>query len=286
MQKRKAFFNLIVVILGNILYAAGVVFFIIPSGLITGGTTGIAISLNHYFGLPVAYCVLAFNLLMFILGFFILGRKFALTTLLSTLCYPLALGLLQRYASGYLLTDDIFLSTLFGGICIGVSIALVIRAGASTGGVDIPPLILNKHLRIPVSVSLYIADCIILLFQAFFNDRDKILYGIVLVIIYSVVLDKLLTFGTNKIQIKVISRKINQIKEAIITDVDRGTTLIHGKTGYLEEDTYILLSVISNRELVKVERIVHEIDKEAFVIISRVNEVKGKGFSISKEHLR
>ncbi len=286
MQKRKAFFNLIVVIFGNLLYAAGVVFFIIPSGLITGGTTGIAISLNHYFGLPVVYCVLAFNLLMFILGFFILGRKFALTTLLSTLCYPLALGLLQRYASGYLLTDDIFLSTLFGGICIGVSIALVIRAGASTGGVDIPPLILNKYLRIPVSVSLYIADCIILLFQAFFNDRDKILYGIVLVIIYSVVLDKLLTFGTNKIQIKVISRKINQIKEAIITDVDRGTTLIHGKTGYLEEDTYILLSVISNRELVKVERIVHEIDKEAFVIISRVNEVKGKGFSISKEHLR
>lgn len=286
MKERRILFEILVIIFGNFLYAAGVVLFIMPSGLITGGTTGIAIGINHYFGLPVSYFVFTFNVLMFILGLIILGKKFALTTLISTFCYPIALELLHKLAGNYIVTDDIFLCTLFGGICIGASIALVIRVGASTGGMDIPPLILNKYFRIPVSVSLYIADCVILVFQAVFNDKEKILYGIVLVLAYSVILDKLLMLGTNKMQIKVVSEKAAAIKEAIILEIDRGVTLLHGRTGYLEKETDILLSVVSNRELFKVEKLVHEIDEDAFVMISRVSEVRGRGFSVGKKYLK
>lgn len=274
------------VLLGNVLYAAGVVLFIIPSGLITGGTTGIAICINKLTGLPVSYFVLSFNICMFLLGLALLGRRFALTTLISTFCYPVALGLMQKVVGDYVLTDDIFLCTLFGGICIGASIALVIRAGASTGGMDIPPLILNKYYRLPVSITLYVADCFILAAQALFNDREKILYGIVLVLAYSIILDKLLLFGTNKMQIKVVSDRILEIKEAIICEIDRGVTLLHGTTGYLEKETDILLSVVSNRELSKVEKLVHKIDEDAFVMISRVSEVRGRGFSEGKKYLK
>lgn len=285
MKGLKFLYNIPVIILGNLLYAAGVVFFILPSGLITGGTTGIAISVNHFIGLPISYFVFGFNVIMFLLGLFILGKNFALTTLISTFCYPLALNLLQNMVGEYRLTDDIFLCTLFGGICIGASIAAVIRVGASTGGMDIPPLILNKYTHVPVSVSLYIADCIILTLQAAFSEKEKILYGIVLVLVYSIVLDKLLMLGTNKMQLKIVSTKTQEIKEAIISEVDRGVTLLHGKTGYLEQETDILLSVVSNRELYKVEKLVRQIDEDAFVMISRVSEVSGRGFNVEKKYL-
>ena len=285
MNKRRIVFEILTIIFGNFLYAAGVVFFIIPSGLITGGTTGIAICINQFIGLPVPYFVFGFNVLMFVLGFLILGRKFAFTTLISTFCYPIALELLHRIAGEYVVTDDIFLCTLFGGICIGSSIALVIRVGASTGGMDIPPLILHKYFRIPVSISLYIADCVILALQAVFNDKEKVLYGIVLVLAYSIILDKLLMLGTNKMQIKVVSDRSKEIKDAIISEIDRGVTLLHGRTGYLDKEMDILLSVVSNREISKVEKLVHEIDEDAFVMISRVSEVRGRGFSAGKKYL-
>jgi uncharacterized membrane-anchored protein YitT (DUF2179 family) len=130
-----------------------------------------------------------------------------------------------------------------------------------------------------------VADCIILATQIVFNEREKVLYGIVLVLSYSIILDKLLMLGTNKIQIKVVSNRILEIKNAIISEFDRGVTLLHSKTGYLEKEMEILLSVISNRELPKVEKLIHEIDKEAFVIINRVSEVRGRGFSIGKKYL-
>ena len=285
MKKRRIIFEILIIIFGNFLYATGVVFFIMPTGLITGGTTGIAIFINHYIGLPVSYFVLGFNVCMFLLGLLILGKKFAFTTLISTFCYPIALELLRKIAGDYVLTNDIFLCTLFGGICIGTSIALVIRVGASTGGIDIPSLILRKHLHVPVSVSLYVADCVILSLQTVFNDRDKVLYGIILVLVYSVILDKLLILGTNKMQIKVVSNRSNEIKNAIISEIDRGVTLLHGKTGYLEQEIDILLSVVSDREISKVEKLVHEIDKDAFVMISRVSEVRGRGFSAGKKYL-
>ncbi len=286
MKKNKLLFNILIVILGNFIYAAGVVFFILPSGLITGGTTGIALSVNHFTGLPVVYFIFGFNAAMFVLGLFILGKNFALTTLVSTFCYPFALELLQKLAGEFRVIDDIFICTLFGGICIGASIAIVIRAGASTGGMDIPPLIINKYTHISVSVSLYVFDCIILVLQAAFSDKEKILYGIVLVLVYSIVLDRLLMLGTNKMQLQIVSGKAEEIKKAIISEIDRGVTLLHGKTGYLEKETDILLSVVSNRELYKVEKLVHQIDKDAFVMISRVSEVRGRGFSEGKQYLK
>ncbi len=285
MKKGRLALEILTIMLGNIIYAVGIVLFIMPSGLITGGTTGIAIAVNHYTKLPISSIVLAFNVIMFVIGLFVLGKKFALTTLISTLFFPFSLEVLQKLFANIVITDDIFLCTIFGGVCIGSAIALVIRVGASTGGMSIPPLILNKYMHIPVSVSLYVGDCIILALQVAFSDKNKILYGIILVMIYSIVLDKLLLVGTNKIQIKIISVKSLEMKDAIISRFDRGVTLLHGKSGYLEQEMDILLTVISNSDLSKFEKLVHEIDDEAFVIISHVNEVRGRGFSIGKKYL-
>ena len=119
----------------------------------------------------------------------------------------------SRCASG--LTTDPLLSTIFAGLLIGVGIGVVIKAGASTGGVDIPPLILNKKLGIPVSVGLYAFDFMILIGQMVFRDREKILYGILLVMIYTTVMDKVLVNGKSQMQVKIISDHYEEINTAI-----------------------------------------------------------------------
>ncbi len=275
-------FNLCMLVLGNFLYALSVKLFILPADLVTGGTTGIALTLNHLTGLPISRVVLAFNVCMLLLGWRVLGRAFALTTLGSTFLYPIALELLDSMLGSVTLTQDIMLSTIFAGMGIGLSLGIVIRSGSSTGGMDIPPLVLHRLFRIPVSISLYAFDVLILLSQALYRPAERTLYGILLLLIYTVVLDKLMLMGASKTEVKVVSKKADQIREAILSKIDRGVTMLDGEGGYLHEKTQIIMSVISNQELPKVERIIHSIDPESFMIISRVSEVSGRGFSLKK----
>lgn len=272
------------VVLGNILYALTVKLFLLPAGLVTGGTTGIGLAVNHAAGIPVATFVLIFNVIMLIAGYFVLGKQFALTTIISTFTYPIALDLFDRLLGNVVLSQDIIICTVFSGLGIGLSLGIVIRAGASTGGMDIPPLVLNHYFKIPVSVGLYLFDFIILLVQAYFQPLQKVFYGIILVIIYTVTLDKMLLMGTTKTEVRVISTHSQEICDAILEKMDRGVTLIYARGGYLKEDSPIIFSVISNRELPRIERIIHEIDPESFMVVNRVSEVSGKGFTLNKEY--
>ena len=281
----KAAAKIVVIAVGNLLYAAGVVFFILPSGLITGGTTGIALIASHYGNIPVSTFIGIFNIVMFAVGLFVLGKAFALSTLISTLAYPVMLGLLERAANGFVLTDDKLLCALFGGICIGASLAIIIRLGASTGGMDIPPLILNKKLSIPVSVSMYAFDFIILAGQMFFSERQTSLYGLLLVMVYTITLDKLLTVGAGRTKLEIISREPEKLRVAILEKMDRGVTMLHARTGYLGIETDILYCVISPRELHKMESIIRNEDPEAFIVLSKASSVYGRGFSREKSYI-
>lgn len=276
--------NLLLVLIGNTIYALGIAMFILPNHMITGGSTGLALSFSHYFHIPIPVFVLCFNFAMFLLGAAVLGKHFALTTLVSTFFYPFILGVFQSIPALSRVTDDKMLSTVCGGIMIGFAIGLVIHGGASTGGMDIPPLVLNKKWGFPVSAALYVFDCTVLLLQITFSNAEQTIYGILLVLIYSVILDKFLLIGTAQTQVKIISKDFKKINLAIHNKLDRGTTFLQAETGYLNTDQPIVLSVISNRELVKIKGLVMDIDPKAFMIVSRVNEVKGRGFSSQKVH--
>lgn len=273
-----------IVAAGNLLYALTVKLFVLPTGLVMGGTTGLGLTANYLTGVPISAFVLAFNMVMLLLGLCVLGRRFAATTLLSSFIYPLALELWQRLLGDYVLTEDVMLCTLFAGLGVGVSLGLVIRAGASTGGMDIPPLILNRLFRAPVSVCMYFFDVCILLSQGLFQSPEKLLYGVVLVMIYTMVLDKMLLMGTSRIEIKVVSEKSEEIRQAILQDLNRGVTLIQTESGYLRQNTQLVLSVLSSRELPKAEKLIHQIDPECFLMVSRISEVKGRGFSMQKKY--
>lgn len=275
---------LALVILGNMLYALAVKLFLLPSGLITGGTTGIALVMNHVAGVPVSLFVLVFNVVMLAAGYLLLGRTFAVTTVVSTFVYPLSLELFNQVLGDLVVTRDIILCMFFSGLGIGAALGIVIRAGASTGGMDIPPLVLNRYFKIPVSVSMYVFDFCILIAQMFYNPPEKILYGILLVLVYTMVLDKLMLMGTTRTEVKVVSPRAQEIRQAILRQMDRGVTMLEARTGYLDQDTQMIFSVISNRELPGVEKLIREIDPESFMVVSRVSEVRGRGFSMKKEY--
>ena len=244
------------VILGNTIYCIGVVAFILPMELITGGTTGLGLITDHYFGIPVEVFAAVFNGLMFLVAWFMLGASFALTTMVSSFYYPIILGAFQKIEVLQSLTTDPMLGTICAGLLIGVGIGVVIRAGASTGGVDIPPLVLNKKLGIPISVGLYACDFAILLGQMIFRDREKTLYGILLVVIYTFVMDKVLVSGKSQIEVKIISKYYEEINGAIQQRLDRGTTFLKTESGYLREESMAIMTVVTNREIARLNQIV------------------------------
>ena len=240
--------------------------------------------MNKAVGLPVSGVLFVINITMLVLGWIVLGRRFAVTTVASTILSPMFLALWERVFAGFVLTDDLVLNTIFAGFGVGISLGITIRAGASTGGMDIPPLVLNKYFHIPVSASMLVFDLLILCLQAAFSPLQQCLYGIVLVIVYTIVLDKVLIFGTTRTEVKIISEYADEIRQTIFSELDRGVTILHGEGGYSRDSEQVLLSIISNRQLPKLEKLAHAIDPACFMIVSHVTEVSGRGFSLEKDY--
>lgn len=276
--------NFVTVLVGNALYALAVAMFVLPCGLVTGGGTGLGLVAHHWLGVPVVDFVLGFNIVMFVLGAALMGRWFAFNTAVSTFCYPLFLRLFSAIPGIDSLTRDMMLATILAGVMIGAAIGLVIGAGASSGGMDIPPILLSKYFGLPIGMTMYLLDFAILIAQMFFVPKESILYGVVLVLLYTVVLDKVSVFGHSKIEVKIVSTKVEQIRQMILHTLDRGCTLLHAQTGYAKAEQDVILTVVTTRELSKLNALVSGIDPQAFLVIGSVSEVRGHGFTLRKIH--
>lgn len=277
--------RLMLILLGNTLYALGVVLFIVPNGLVTGGTTGLALAANHFFNIPISMFVAVFNVVMFALGYFVLGKQFALSTLISTIFYPTILSLMENTIGYQCLTTNSLLASICGGFLIGIAIGIVVKNNASTGGMDIPPLIINKKMGISVSFTMYLFDACILLLQAFYTNIEYVLYGLFLILCYTVVLDKTLLIGKKQIQVMIVSKYHEEIKKKIFSELDRTMTMLHATTGYKQHEYPVIMCVISYRQLTDLNAIVSMIDPHAFMTVCEVTEVRGRGFSDVKEYL-
>ena len=279
---KKRWISLLMVLLGNVLYASTVKLFVLQANLISCGTTGLALVVQQLTGMSVSWFVFFFNVAMLFLGWMVLGRQFAMTTVISSLMYPILLEILDRTLGEVILTENMLLNVLFAGLGLGLSLGIVLRGGASTGGMDIPPLILKRFFRIPVSASLWVFDLTIMLCQMFFHTGEDLLYGILLLITISLTLNKVMLLGTSRTEVKIVSDRAHEIRDQILERVDRGVTILHGEGGYLHAPKEVILSIVSNHELPKIERLARDIDPDCFMIVSSVTEVWGRGFSTSK----
>ena len=276
--------SILMVILGNFLQALSVKLFVLPANLMSCGTTGIGLVVNELTGIPLTVFIFLFNVVMLTIGWIVLGKRFAMTTILSSILFPSILECLNQVMGEVHITYNMILNVLFAGIGLAISLGLVMRAGASTGGMDIPPLMLKKFFRIPVSTSLAAFDFCILLLQMLFHTMEDLLYGVSLILVISMVLKKVMLFGTSRTEVKIVSEKSQEIRDAILSQVDRGVTMLHGQGGYMRQETDVILSVVSNHELPKIEKLARSIDPSCFMIVSQVSEVWGRGFSYGKRN--
>lgn len=276
--------NLVYIIIGNIFIALAVNTLILENHIIVGGTSGIGNVLNHYFNIPVSLSVGCLNVCLFLVGLFFIGKKFAMTTLLSTFLFPIILQFFETHSMFHHYLEDPLLAAILAACLVGVGIGLILKANASTGGVDILAILLNKKFGFPVHIVLNCIDLSILVLQFTFNDTTHVIYGIMIVMITAVVLNKTLTQGTSLVQLTVISDHYEDIKQSILHEFDAGVTLLASEKGFTQENSKLLLSVLPYRKLPAIKAKIHEIDPVAFVIVSHVEEVGGKGFTLEKRN--
>ena len=276
---RAAFF----ILFGNAMLAFLVAAFVIPHDIIMGGTTGIGIVLAGVLPIETAWIVLILNLILLFAGLFVLGKKFFLTTVVSSVLYPVLLGVMQRIPGIDRLTDNELLASLFAGALMGLSLGMVMRVGSSTGGTDILNLMLHKWFHLPVAVFVYITDIVVIGGQAAFSPPEKLLYGLVVLVLETIVLDQVMLFGTDQIQIFAVSARYDEIRRRILSELEAGVTMALIETGCLEERQKGVICVIPNRKLFAATELIQEIDPEAFITVTKIKEVRGRGFT--KERL-
>ena len=274
---RKLLWTCCSILLGNLLLGFTVAAFIIPNGVIMGGATGLGLTLSHFLPLDTATLVLVLNPLA--LGLAALGKTFVLTTIASSLLYPVFLGIMQRIPGITTLTDDPMLASLFGGGLVGVALGLLMRVGSSSGGTDVVNLVLHKWTHMPVSVAVYVTDIVILGLQALYSNPEQILFGIVLLVVETIALDRLMLLGQSQIQIFVVSGKYEEIRKKCLTELQAGITMVCIETGLTGQSQRGVLCVIPPRKLYAAQEMIQAIDPNAFLTITQIKEVRGQGFT-------
>lgn len=271
----------LLIFLGNTLLVFGIASFLEPTGIISAGTAGVGLLVQTYFHLPISTTLAVVNIACFLLGFFVLGWKFAATTLLSTLIAPVILRFFEGIPALATLTDDLFLAAVFAGVLAGVGVGLVMREGASTGGLDIPPLILQNMTGVSVGTIMLMMNCVILALQIPHSNSEQILYGIINALLTSLTLDKVLMAGSQQAQLLIFSPHYEQVRELLIHS-DVGLTLLPIETGFTQNASKAILCALPSRKLPKIKARIAEIDETSFVLISSVAEVRGRGFTIPR----
>ena len=272
------------ILLGNIILSIGVGLFIIPNKIISGGLAGIANALEPLIHIHPNVTINVLTIAFFLLGSFILGKKFALKTVMSAILYPTCLTIISSFADRISLTNNPILASIYGGACIGFGVGLVFRTGASTGGMDIPPLIINKFTGIPLPALVMLVDGLTVLLGIIVYNVEASLIGLLGVWVSSITVNKALTFGSHETKnVLIISKKYTEILEEIYKTLDRGATILSAKGGYTMEERPVLMIAVSKKQFPTLSHLVSHIDPEAFVIVQEAKEVQGLGFTYQEE---
>lgn len=287
-DKKEKLVEIMWIIAGNMALAIGVAWFILPNNVLTGGLAGIAIALHPIIQIESQILINVFTVMLFIIGSFILGKRFAMKTILSTILYPLFLSLFTYLADNVIIQDtflmDRYLATIYGGALMGIGIGCVFRTGASTGGMDIPPLIVNKYTHLPLPTLVLVTDALTVLLGAIVYGLEAALTGILSVWVSSYMIHKTMMLGGHDAQnIMIISNKYQEIMNQIHYLLERGTTLLQASGGYSQADKPVLMVVVSRKQVVKLQHMIAHIDPEAFVIVMEAKEVQGLGFTYEEE---
>lgn len=277
MNIRNLFIESISIIIGNLLLAFAVAFFIIPNDILTGGVAGVAIALSPLLNISVETIITAMMVICFVLGSFFLGKDFALKTIASSILYPVFLNIMSNLAVP--LDVEPILASLYGGLISGLGIGIVFRVGASTGGMDVPPLILGKYTKIKTHSWMIIVDGLTILLGITTFGLNAALIGLISAYSMSKMVDTVQTLsGVSTKQVFIITDRVDEVLHEILISIDRGATILEAMGGYTKDPRKLIMTVLSTNQYAQLEKLVKEIDMDAFLIVSDATEVHGNGF--------
>ncbi|HOB86369.1 MAG TPA: YitT family protein [Bacillota bacterium] len=265
------------IVLGTLLMAVALHFFLIPHRLAAGGVSGLGVLFYHLFNIPVGLTIIAVNTPIFIASYFMLGRRLVLQSILGAVLLSALVELLAYYFP-MVVTDDLLLASVYGGVIMGIGLGLVFRSRGSTGGTALLSLILNKLLGLTPGQGLFGSDLVVIALALFAFSGEVAMYAALSLFISSWVIDVVQEgLNLNK-SILVITTQGEEINRRILQSLDRGVTRIDGRGGYTGGRKEVLLCVVTRPQVTELIAMVREVDPGAFIVVGSAGEVYGEGF--------
>ena len=269
----KRYFSFIV---GCLLVAISYNLFLASNQIVSGGIGGLAIILNDIFGLNNALVILFFDILLLMLSYFLLGKEKTKATVLGSILFPIFVELTKDLNLILNIdTSQLLLSSIFGGVVYGFGLGMIFKAGFTTGGTDILNQILSKYLKIGMGQSMLLSDGSIVLLSAIVFGPTKVMYSIIILYITSLISDRVILGVSDSKAFYIITDKEEEIKEYILKVLNHGVTIFNAKGGYAKEKQTVLMCVLPTKDYYRLKSGIHELDKEAFFVVTDAYEVFG-----------
>lgn len=276
-QSKNFWPRLLIMITGIFIMAVTYNIFLLHNNLVIGGTSGLAIIVKDIFDISPALFIFIIELFLLIISFFLLGAKTTGMTIIGLLLFPLFISITSGFCSilaDKLVFDSMLIIALISGILFGVGSGLVYKMGYSTGGSDIIMQILNKYLSISSGIALFASNVAIIIVGAFIFGLNKSIYGIIIVVINSILVDKIMLGISNSKVFYISTKKPDEIK-GLIKTMKTGYTLLKAEGGYSKQKKDMIMCVINNKDYYMFKNVVEQIDPECFIIITDCYEVYG-----------
>lgn len=278
------------IIAGSFLTAAGIALFASPARIASGGVSGIAVIIYHTFGIDTGMTIFVLSVPLFLLGVLIFGKQYGIKSLSGTILLSLFTSLINLWVGYDGILDysnpiSVLLSSIAGGVIMGLGVGLVLRSGANTGGTDILAQVLARYTPLSMGTSLFLVDAVIIAASAYIFSLEMALYATITVYITGVTIDKVvLSFGTRAAKtVFIISEKHNEIEQDILRELEHGGTILYGSGMYTGFDRPVIMTVVSNNKIGALMNIVHNHDNRAFMVVQEAYKVLGEGFTPIEE---
>lgn len=269
------------VLLGAFVQAIAMRLFLVPSLLISGGLSGAAQLINFYTGWPIGVMVLIGNLPLFFLGWrYLGGRRFAVRTLIAIVAFSVFTDLLVFWIPERGITHDLVLSSLYGGLILGVGLGLVYRGKGTSGGSDIIGMVLYHRTGISMTQAYLVSEVLVIIASGLVWGWELALYGMIVIYVCSLSAE-MISEGRGVLRTAmIITSEPDLVAQKIITSIERGVTILNGKGAYTGQERQVLYCVLSRSEVNQVKELVHDIDGNAFMVIGQAHEALGEGFKL------
>ena len=269
--------NILLIIIGCFVASFGTASFLVPSKLSSGGFSGIATILYYLFNFKIGSVIILLNIPLFIYSYFRIGKIFTCKSIFATVLYS---KLIDIFDNRIIYIEDKFLACIYGGILIGLGLALVLKGGASTGGTDlVAHIAIKRQIKAKISTIIIIIDIFVVLMNIIaFKAIEIGLYSFISIWIIGKMIDVLFEGVNYSKVIYIITKKSNELKEILNIDLDKGVTCIYAETGFDRQEIKILMCVCKRYDVEKVKQASKKVDQNSFIIITDAREVYGLGF--------